>query len=54
MILIQCGVIMENFMQVLIIKDLGSIVCMVTKENTEMQKWYLDNIKESLKEINTK
>ena len=35
-------------------KDLGSIVCMVTKENTEMQKWYLDNIKESLKEINTK
>ena len=35
-------------------KDLGSIVSMVTKENTEMQKWYLDNIKESLKEINTK
>ena len=35
-------------------KDLGSIVCMVKKENTEMQKWYLDNIKESLKEINTK
>ena len=35
-------------------KDLGSIVCMVTKENTEMQKWYLDKIKESLKEINTK
>lgn len=35
-------------------KDLGSIVSMVTKENAEMQKWYLDNIKESLKEINTK
>mgnify|MGYP003677668231 FL=1 len=35
-------------------KDLGSIVSMVTKENTEMQKWYLDKIKESLKEINTK
>ena len=35
-------------------KDLSSIVSMVTKENTEMQKWYLDNIKESLKEINTK
>ena len=35
-------------------KDLGSIVSMVTKENTEMQKWYLDKIKESLKEINIK
>tara|TARA_R110000787_G_scaffold100936_1_gene206090 strand:+ start:244 stop:513 length:270 start_codon:yes stop_codon:yes gene_type:complete len=35
-------------------KDLGSIVSMVTKENTEMQKWYLDKIKESLKEIKTK
>ena len=33
-------------------KDLSSMVSMVTKENTEMQKWYLDKIKESLKEIN--
>lgn len=32
-------------------KDLGSIVYMVTKENTKMQKMYLDLIKESLNEL---
>jgi hypothetical protein len=33
-------------------KDLASIIYMVTKENTRMQKMYLDLIKESLNEIN--
>jgi hypothetical protein len=33
-------------------KDLASIIYMVTKENTKMQKMYLDLIKESLNEIN--